>query len=181
MPRQRGSLRRRRGWIFGGLGLALFLAAAPAAAIESRVGLGLHLWRTAKDLRDHPGGEFEQDLSGLISYQLVLFRPLKVEVDLEYFPNGFGGTGIVFVSPQGFIVVGDRWYAAVGAGWILSENQTEGNLSNVIYLARLGTDIPVRSRLHFDVFAEQRAEDAGGLADVGENTITFAVVLRLRL
>jgi len=39
----------------------------------------------------------------------------------------------------------------------------------------------VRSRLHFDVFAEQRAEDAGGLADVGENTITFAVVLRLRL
>jgi hypothetical protein len=161
--------------------LALLLAAAPAAAIESRVGVGLHLWRTAKDLSDHPGGELEQELSGLISYQLVLLRPLKVEVDLEYFPNGFGGTGIVFVSPQGFIVVGDRWYAAVGAGWIYSNHQVEGNLSDIIYLARLGADLPLRSRLRFDVFAEERAESAGDLTHLSGDAITFAAVLRLRL
>jgi len=163
------------------LGLALFLAAAPAAAIESRVGLGLHLWRTPKDLRDHPGDGVEQELTGLISYQLVLLRPLKVEIDLEYFPNGFGGTGIVFVSPQAFIVVGDRWYAAAGVGWIYSDQQVEGNLSDVFYLARVGADLPVRSRLRFDVFAEERAESAGDLTDPRGDAITFAAVLRLRL
>jgi hypothetical protein len=166
--------------ILGGLGLALFIAAVPAAAIESRLGVGVHLWRSADDLWTHPGGGVRHDLAGVLSYQLVLFRPLKLQLDVEYFPNGFGGAGLVAVFPQGLIVVGDRWYGAVGAGWIVPQDQ-EGNISNVIYLARLGADFPLRPRLRFDVFAEQRAGEVRGLSEGGTDTVTFAMVLRLRL
>src|SRR4030095_7375320 len=120
---------------FGGLGLALFLVTAPAAAIENRLGMGVHLWVPADDLQDHPGGWDDKDLTAVLSYQLVLLRPLKLEMDMEYFPNGFGRSGGAALFPQGLIVVGDRLYAAVGAGWIYSWNPL-GDFSDVLYIAR---------------------------------------------
>lgn len=164
----------------GPLVAALLLAAAPVAGIENRIGLGVHLWTPAGELRENPLAMDENELTGLVSYQLVLFRPLKLQMDLEYFPNGFGGTGIVFVFPQAFIVLGDRWYVAAGAGWFYS-SRIEGKTSDVVYLARIGTDVPVRPRLHLDVFAERRAPEPSGLSRLDEDTISFAAVLRLRL
>jgi hypothetical protein len=164
----------------GSLGLALFLATAPAAAIESRIGLGVHLWTPAGELLADPFAGDVNELTGLVSYQLVLFRPLKLQLDLEYFPNGFGGTGIVLVFPQGLIVVGEHFYVAGGAGWFYS-TRIQGKTSDVTYLARVGTDLPVRPRLHLDIFAEQRAPEASGLADLDEDKVSFAAVLRLRL
>ena len=165
---------------FWGLGLALFLAAAPAAAIENRLGLGVHVWRSAGELWDHPTNGGEHDLTALLSYQLVLWRPLKLQLDVEYFDNGFGGAGLVALFPQGLIVVGDRLYVAVGAGWIYPRD-LEGNLSNVVYLARLGIDLPVRSRLHLDLYVQQRAEDASRLTAATAETITFGTVVRFRM
>ena len=165
---------------FWGLALGLFLAAAPAAAIENRLGVGIHSWRTADEVLDDPMAEDESNLAAVLSYQLVLFRPLQVQVDLEFFPNGFGGSGEEAWSPEGLIVVGDRFYAAVGAGWIYSQD-LEGNLSDVIYIGRLGVDLPVLPRLRLDVSADQRAADVSGLTEAREDTITFAAVLRLRL
>ncbi len=165
---------------FGGLGLGLFLAAAPASGVENRLGLGVHSWRPASELLDDPAAGDESDLAGVLSYQLVLLRPLKLEVDVEFFPNGFGGSGEEAWSPQGLIVVGDRLYAAIGAGWVYSED-LEGNLSDVIYIARLGVDFPIFPRLRLDLSADQRAPDVSGLTEADEDTITFAAVLRLRL
>jgi hypothetical protein len=162
------------------LGAAVFLAAAPAAGIENRIGLGVHLWTPAGELRENPMAMDANEVTGLVSYQLVLCRPLKLQADLEYFPNGFGGTGIVFVFPQGFLVLGDRWYLAAGAGWFYS-SRIEGKTSDVVYLARVGTDRPLRPRLHLDVFAERRAPEVNGLTELDEDTISFAAVLRLRL
>lgn len=164
----------------GLLGAALLLAAVPAAAIENRIGVGVHLWTPAGELRENPMAMDENEVTGLVSYQLVLFRPFKLQADLEYFPNGFGGQGIVFVFPQGFVVLGDRWYLAAGAGWFYS-SRIEGKTSDIVYLARIGTDLPVRPRLHLDVFAERRAPEPSGLSRLDEDTISFAAVLRLRL
>jgi hypothetical protein len=167
--------------IFWGLALGWFLtAAAPAAAIEHRLGLGLHAWRPAGEWLDDSSAGDESDFAGVLSYQLVLFRPLKLEADMEFFPNGFGGSGEEAWSPQALIVVGDRWYAAVGAGMIYSQD-LEGDLSDAIYIARLGADFPLLPRLRLDVCADQRAGDLDGLADANEDTITFAAVLRLKL
>ena len=158
----------------------LFLAAAPAAAIENRLGLGVHSWRSASEVLDDPTAEDESDLAAVLSYQLVLLPLLKLEADLEFFPNGFGGSGEEAWLPQGLIVVGDRFYAAVGAGLIYSED-LEGNLSDSIYIARVGVDFPIFSRLRLDVCADQRAGEVSGLIEADEDTITFAAVLRLRL
>ncbi|HEY7216700.1 MAG TPA: hypothetical protein VIC28_18910 [Thermoanaerobaculia bacterium] len=164
----------------GLLGAALLLAAGPVAGIENRIGIGVHLWTPAGELRENPLAMDENEVTGLVSYQLVLCRPLKLQVDLEYFPNGFGGTGIVFVFPQGFIVLGDRWYLAGGAGWFYS-TRILGKTSDVVYLARVGTDRPIRPRLHLDVFAERRAPEVNDLTRLDEDTFSFAAVLRLRL
>lgn len=158
----------------------LLLLASPAAAVEHRLGVGVHEWRPLSELLDEPQDGDESDLAALLSYQLVLFRPLKLQVDLEYFPNGFGGSGEEGWSPQGSIVVGDRVYAAIGAGWIYSED-LEGNLSDVIYSARLGLDYPILPRLRLDVSADHRAPDVSRLGEVDTDTVTFAAVVRMRL
>jgi hypothetical protein len=160
--------------------VGFFLTAAPASSVENRLGVGVHAWRPAGEILDDPSAGDESDLAAVLSYQLVLLRLLKLEADLEFFPNGFGGSGEEAWSPQGLIVVGDRLYAAVGAGLVYSE-ALEGNLSDAIYIARLGVDFPILPRLRLDVCADQRAPDVSGLAEGDEDTITFAAVLRLRL
>jgi hypothetical protein len=163
-----------------GPGLLLLLATAPAAAIENRLGVGIHVWRTAAEVRKGPLHGNEHELTGILSYQLVLFRPLKVQLEAEYFPNGFGGTDDEAYYPRGLIAVGDRLYVAVGAGWIYSKN-LEGHLSDIIYGARLGVDVPLASRFRLDLYAEQQSPDVSGLTEIYEETVTFAAVLRVRL
>lgn len=168
-----------------GAALLLFLGTAfgiaiPAGAIEHRLGLGVHQWRPASELLEEPEDGDESDLTGLVSYQLVLFRSLKLQADLEFFPNGFGGSGEEAWYPQGSIVVGDRFYAAIGAGGVYSED-LEGNFSDVIYSARLGIDYPILPRIRLDVSADHRAPDLSGLAEAEAETVTFAAVVRVRL
>jgi hypothetical protein len=163
-----------------GPGLLLLLATAPAAAIENRIGVGVHVWRTADEVRKAPLRGNEHEITGILSYQLLLLRPLKVQIEAEYFPNGFGGTDDEAYYPRGLIAVGDRLYVAVGAGWIYHKN-LEGSLSDVIYSARLGVDVPLVSRFRLDVYAEQQAPDVRGLEEIREETVTFAAVLRVRL
>ena len=150
---------------FCGLALGLFLtAAAPAAAAEHRLGLGVHAWRPAGEWLDDSSTGDESDFAGVLSYQYVPFGALKLEADLEFFPNGFGDSSEEAWSPQALIVVGNRWYAAIGAGTIYSQD-LEGDFSDPIYIARLGADFPILPRLRLDVCADQRAGDLDGLAD----------------
>ncbi|HKH44286.1 MAG TPA: hypothetical protein VKM72_06455 [Thermoanaerobaculia bacterium] len=160
--------------------LVLTAAAAPAAAVEHRLGLGVHAWKPASELLDDLSVDNERDLAGVLSYQLVVLSPLKLEVDLEYFPNGFGGSGEEAWAPQVLVVLGDRWYVAAGTGWVYSR-ELAGDFSPTIYIARLGLDLPILPRLRLDVSADERAADLDGLADVDEDTVTFAAVLRFRL
>ncbi len=162
------------------LALALLTASMPAAAIEHRLGLGVHSWKPASELLEDLSVDDESDLAAVLSYQLVLLRPLKLQVDLEFFPNGFGHSGEEAWLPEVLIVAGDRLYAAVGAGLIYSQD-LEGNLSDTIYTARLGVDLPILSRLRLDISADQRAGDVSGLTEANEDTVTFAAVLRLTL
>jgi hypothetical protein len=166
--------------ILWGLALCLFLTAAPSAAIENRLGIGVHSWRSANEQLDDPSAGDESDLAAVLSYQLVLFRPLKLEVDVEFFPNGFGGSGEEAWSPEALIVVGDRWYAAIGTGVVYSLD-LEDNVSDTIYIARLGVDLPIFPRVRLDLCADQRSQDLNGLTEADEDSITFAAVLRLRL
>ena len=49
------------------------------------------------------------------SYQLVPVSLLKLQADLEFFPQGFLGSGEEAWAPQVYIVLGRSLYAAAGA------------------------------------------------------------------
>jgi hypothetical protein len=160
--------------------LILSAIAAPAAAAEHRLGIGVHAWKPASELLDDLSVDDDRDLAGVLSYQFVPLRALKLEADVEYFPNGFGGAGEEAWAPQALIVLGDRWYVAGGAGWVYSKELAD-DFSDTIYIARIGVDLPVLPRLRLDVSADQRAADLDGLTDADGDSITFAAVLRFRL
>jgi hypothetical protein len=162
------------------LAFALLTAATPAAAVEHRLGLGVHSWKPANELADDLSVDDDRDLAWVLSYQLVPVRVFKLEVDLEYFSNGFGGAGEEAWAPQVLLVLGDRFYAAAGAGWVYSQ-ELEGDFSDTIYIARVGVDYPVLPRLRLDVSADQRSADLDGITEASGDTVTFAAVLRFQL
>lgn len=156
-----------------------FLAPAPATALEQRFGLGLHYWETVDELAGHPLGSF--DVSGvawLASYQLVPVSLLKLQADLEFFPQGFLGSGEEAWAPQVYIVVGRSFYAAAGAGWVYSHG-LEGDFSDIFYAVRIGTDFRVVSRFRLDLNANYRFGEWSQLGEVDADLVTLGAVLRL--
>lgn len=162
----------------GLLWMTLLWLAVPAtvsAAAEQRFGLGIHYWRAVSDLDrsfDRSGA------AGMLSYQVVPVGLFKVEGDLEYFPKGFGGADTTAWSPQIYLLVGNRLYAGVGAGVIYSKSFS-GELSDVFYAARVGTDLVLLPRLHLDVNASYRFKDWNQVQQASTDTITLGALLRL--
>jgi hypothetical protein len=155
------------------------LAPAPAAALEQRFGLGLHYWKTVDDLADHPLGPFDESgVAWVASYQLVPVSFLKLQIDLEFFPQGFLGSGEEAWSPQGYLVLGRSLYAAAGAGWVYSHG-LEGDLSDIFYAARIGTDLRAGSRFRLDLNANYRFSEWSQLGRVDTDLVTLGTVLRL--
>ena len=156
-----------------------FLAPVPAAALEQRFGLGLHYWKTVDELADHPLGSFDVDgIAWVASYQLAPVRLLKLQLDLEFFPQGFLGSGEEAWAPQGYLVLGRSLYAAAGAGWVYSHG-IEGDLSDVFYAVRIGTDLPAGSRFRLDLNANYRFTEWSQLGQVDTDLVTLGAVLRL--
>jgi hypothetical protein len=155
--------------------LCLAVSALPAAASEQRFGLGIHYWRAVS----HLDSSFDRSgAAGMLSAQYVPVGLFKVEGDLEYFPKGFGGADTTAWSPQIYLLVGDRLYAGVGAGVIYSKSFS-GELSDVFYAARVGTDLVLLPSLHLDVNANYRFKDWNQIKQASTDTITLGAVLRL--
>lgn len=164
--------------LFACAALAAFFLAAPASAVEHRLGLGVHYWRTIDEIADDP--EIDEDgMAGVLSYQLVPVGIFKLQIDVEYFPQGFLGSAEEAWSPQGYLVLGRRWYIAAGAGWIYSDS-IEGKLSEIFYAARLGADFLVLPRTHLDINANYRSGDWQELDEADTDTITLGAVLRVK-
>ncbi len=164
------------------LALALMtLAALPAAAAQHRIGVGIHHWQTVDDLRDEGFEDIDESgSSGVLSYQLVPAGMFKVELDLEYFADGFGGSTEAAYSPQIFLLLGNKLYAGVGAGIIYSDG-FEDSSSDPFYAARVGLDFLILPRLHLDINGNYRVNDWNQLDEADTDTITLGAFLRLAL
>lgn len=160
---------------------AVLVAPAPAAAVEHRLGVGVHYWKTVDELADDPLGEIDDSgLAYVASYQLVPAGIFKLQLDLEFFPQGFLGSGEEAWSPQAYLVLGQRLYVAAGAGAVYSEG-LEGDFSDIFYAARIGTDFLILPRLRFDLNANYRFAEWEQLDQVDTDLVTLGAVLRLRL
>jgi len=154
--------------------ILLLCLAVPAVAGEQTFGVGVHYWRAVSEL----SSSFDRSgAAGMLSYQYVPVGLLKLEGDLEYFPKGFGGADTTAWSPQVYLLVGKRLYAGVGAGVIYSKSFS-GELSDVFYAARIGTDLVLVPRLHLDINANYRFKDWNQIGKATTDTVTLGAVLR---
>ncbi len=166
-----------------GLGLAWLAGAGPALADggDSSIGLGVHAWRTVDDLHSEGFGGLRRDgISYLLSYQRGLLPLLKVELDGEYFPRGFGGSTHGAVAPQALVLVGGALYAGVGIGTIYSRDFAN-DFSHPFYLARVGVDLHLLPRFHLDVNANYHFNAFNELKGASTGTVTLGAIARFRL
>ena len=111
------------------------------------------------------------------SYQLVPVSLLKLQADLEFFPQGFLGSGEEAWA-QVYIVLGRSLYAAAGAGSVYSHG-IEGDFSDIFYAVRVGPDFRIVSRFRLDLNANYRFGEWGQLGQVDTDVVTLAAILRL--
>lgn len=149
-------------------------------AAEHRLGLGLHYWSAVDDLvEDLPGVE-DEGVSWLGSYVFDVEGPLKFGVDLEYFPDGFGGSSDSAWAPQVLALLGGKLYGGVGIGVTLSSS-FDGNASDPYFLARLGLDFPIFPRLTLDLNLNYQADAFNELDELETSALTTGVILRYRI
>jgi hypothetical protein len=171
-----------RGWRRAALA-AMLAAAIPAlaAAGEHRIGFGYHYWKTVDDLDDLNDIE-DEGYATVVSYQYLPGGLLRFEADVEYYPDGFGGTTESAYAPQIYVLVGRLVYAGVGVGVTQSDGFASGDeWSDPWYAARAGLDILLLPRLHLDINANYRVDAFEELEEVDTDALTIGAALRLRL
>lgn len=154
--------------------------AGSAGAADHRFGLGLHYWQSLDDLaKDFPGIE-DSGVSWLASYQLDPVGLLKFVADLEYFPDGFGGSKEGAWAPQAFVLIGGKFYGGVGIGMTYASS-FENNRSEAYYIGRLGLDFTLLPRVRLDVNLNYQADAFNELGGFESDALTLGVVVRFVL
>lgn len=158
----------------------LGLGAASPAAAEHRFGLGVNYWKTVDDLVDEGFDVEEEGLAPVLTYQ---YRPggiLGLQVDLEYFDQGFGGATSEAISPQVYLTVGNGFYGAVGIGVTYSSDFAD-DFSDPFYAARVGFDFLLLPKIHLDIHANYRAGSFDELDQASTDTVILGAAVRAGL
>ncbi|MEM8961782.1 MAG: hypothetical protein AAGD38_09900 [Acidobacteriota bacterium] len=154
------------------------VAAAPASA-EQRLGVGLHYYRAIDDLADDGFDDIDQDgLAGIISYQFVPGGLISFGIDLEIYPDGFGGSTETSFAPIGWVFIGGSGlYAGAGIGITIAED-FESDTSDPFYVGRIGYDLELIAGVRIDVNLNYRADAFSELDDASTDAITAGAVIR---
>ena len=153
-------------------------ASASASAAEHRFGVGEMYWRSLDDLSS--AGIEDDGLAPYLTYQYVPEGIFKLELDLEYYSKGFGGSDAAAYSPVGFVLVELGIYAGLGVGVTVSDGLTD-NVSDPFYAARVGYDFAIIPRVHLDLNANYRAGSFKELEDYDQDSLTFGAAARVTL
>jgi len=156
--------------------LATLMLPVAASAAEHRFGLGELYWRSLDDLSS--AGLKDNGVAPYLTYQYVPEGIFRVELDLEYYRKGFGGSDSAAYSPVAFVLVEFGLYGGLGIGVTVSDGLSN-NVSDPFYAARLGYDFQLVPRLHFDVNANYRADTFKGLKGYDQDSLTFGAAARV--
>jgi hypothetical protein len=162
--------------------LALAIASggsAAAGAAEHRFGVGQLYWQSLGDIAE--AGLDEDGTAPFLTYQYVPEGIFRLELDLEYYKDGFGGSADAAYTPVAFVLVEFGIYAGLGVGVTISDGLSD-NISDPFYAARVGWDFQLIPRLHFDVNANYRADTFEGIQSPGDydrDSITLGAAVRL--
>ena len=141
------------------LALGAMLAAVPAQAASYTLGGGANFWRTLDGLPSSSDVENIEDdgYSYVFSYQLRPRGIFTLQIDVEYYEDGYAGSVEEAFAPQVFLLVGRGFYAGVGAGVTISDG-LEDSPSDAFYMGRIGWDIALLGPIELDLHATYRFE-----------------------
>lgn len=154
-------------------------ALAQGARAESahRVGVGANYWTMVDDI--DVGNLDDDGVSWLATYQYQPADMLKLEADLEVFPDDFHGIDDTAYAPQAYLVLGSTIYAAVGVGILYADGDFA---DDAFYALRAGLDLEVMPQFYLDLNANYRFADTTDLSDVPEDidadTLMLGAALR---
>ncbi|NCC51200.1 MAG: hypothetical protein EOM20_08290 [Spartobacteria bacterium] len=163
--------------------VAVFLAFAGLGvyAEDWTVGGGVHYWRTLKDVSDD---DYDIERDGVAYMAAVQFAPtslLKLEADLEIFPEGFGGSSDTTYAPQGYLIIGSGIFAGLGIGI----NYHDKWADKPFYVLRAGLNLELLPNILLEVNAQYMFVEWEKIHDVKEDvdtdTITLGAMIRVTL
>ncbi|HMO51621.1 MAG TPA: hypothetical protein PKE26_10465 [Kiritimatiellia bacterium] len=150
--------------------------ATPAQAL--RLGLGVNYWYTVDDI--NVDNFDESGLSWVLSAQMGLSDWSRLELGVERFEKGFGGSPKDVYAPQVFLVLGRKLYAAVGIGGYYTDS---GWANDPFYALRAGWVMELLPSLFLDFNANYRFSQWDNLKDsntnIGTDTVTLGAAIRL--
>lgn len=164
------------------IGVLCLFSAGQAIAVEHRIGGGAHYWRTIDDLEEDDFDIDEDGVAYLASYQFVASSLFKLEIDLEVFPEDFGGTDEIVYAPQVFALLGAGIYGGIGIGTYYVDDEFA---DDPFYSLRAGIDLEVLPSVRLDINANYTFADFESIKtvdqDIDTDTITLGAMLRIEL
>ncbi|MEM9593479.1 MAG: hypothetical protein AAGD06_04425 [Acidobacteriota bacterium] len=163
--------------------LPLFiLAVTPNAdAAEHRLGLGAHFFKTLDDLADDGFDDVEEDgFAYLASWKVVPGGLIHFQVDVEYYPDGFGGSTSSAFAPTAFVGVGGTFYAAAGVGVTVSSD-FQDDVSDPFFAGRVGWELDLLPGISVDLNLNYKAGAFDELEDASTDAITLGAMVRFTL
>lgn len=143
----------------------------------NRIGAGVNYWRTIDSLDDH---NFDSDGLSVIGTYQYWPSVFGLELDVEWFDNGFGGSSKDVFAPQALLLVGTWIYAAGGLGYYF----TDGDFAqDPFFVLRAGLNLELLPSLYFDFNVNYRFEEWEALQDrdanIDSDTVMLGAALRL--
>lgn len=163
--------------------LAVFaFTSRPAEAGQHRIGLGVNYWKTIDDLDDEGfeniGDIDDNGIAEVGSYQYWPQGMIGFEVDLEHFPDGFGGSTDDAWSPQVYVTVGHGFYGGVGIG-VTNSSDFDGEWSDPFYAAKLGVNLGLLPHIALDIYGNYRFDAWSELNDADTDTVFLGAQVRI--
>ena len=154
------------------------LAQGVRAESAHRLGIGANYWVMLDDI-DVDKVE-KNGISWLITYQYEAASILKLEADLEVFPDGFQGIEDTAYAPEFYLVVGSWIYGAAGIGLLYADGDFA---DDPFYALRAGVDLEIIPQFCLDVNVNYRFTEWGNASDVAADlsasTMTLGAALRV--
>ena len=165
-------------WIaLAGLVAVVGFQTVAGAAGSHRLGVGAHYWKAVKDIDVE---DVKKDgFSWVASYQ---YKPewVGLELDVEWFEKGFGGSEKDVFQPQAYVILGKAIYGAAGVGGYYSDGEFK---KDPFFAFRVGLDLELLPMLNIDINANYRFEKWDDLStegkEVNTDTITLGAAARL--